>query len=355
MAATPGAWATRLQTAWTERGPLARLLFPVSLVFGWFAGFRRLLYRSGMLRTQHLGLPVIVVGNLIAGGAGKTPAVIAIVRMLRGKGFHPGIVTRGYGRRETGLVQVHADTPALVCGDEPLLLHLRTGAPVTVSRDRVAAAQALMHAHPQVDVLVSDDGLQHLRLARDVQILVFDERGAGNGWLLPAGPLREPMPGRVPARSLVLYNAPAPSTTLPGTLARRGLSGIVELAAWWQGAPAARQPLQRLQGRSIIAAAGMARPQRFFDMLVDAGLDIETLPLPDHHDYATLPWPAQTPDVIVTEKDAVKLMPDRMTDTRVWVAALDFTLGAEFDAALTALITTARKPRREHDDGNPTA
>jgi tetraacyldisaccharide 4'-kinase len=160
------------------------------------------------------------------------------------------------------------------------------------------------------------------------------------------------MPARVPANSVVLYNAPSPSTSLPGYRAERSLRGVVALADWWAGQPASRDALAALAGRPILAAAGMAQPQRFFDMLAAAGLTVQPLPLPDHHDYASLPWPPDTADVIVTEKDAVKLAPARTSSTRVWVAPLDFGTEAAFDTALLALLppTSTRTPH-----GHPTA
>jgi tetraacyldisaccharide 4'-kinase len=331
-------WTQRLERAWLTRGALARALWPLALLFAGVAMLRRRLYAHGVLPTQRLPVPVIVVGNLIAGGAGKTPTVIATVALLRRHGYRPGIVSRGYGGTQVGPVEVTRASRASESGDEPLLMHLRTTAPLAVGRDRVAAARLLLRAHRQVDVIVSDDGLQHLRLARDVQVLVFDERGAGNGWRLPAGPLREALPATVPARSLVLYNAPGASTALPGTLARRALSGAVPLADWWRGEPASTAALAGLRGRPLVAAAGLARPQRFFEMLRAHGLTFTALALPDHHDYAELPWPDDTPDAIVTEKDAIKLDPARVGATRVWVAPLDFALDASFEDALIALL-----------------
>ena len=333
----PG-WSARLQDAWTARGLGARLLLPIAAVFGALTKLRRALYRAGVLRTLRLPVRVVVVGNLVAGGAGKTPTAIALVAMLRRHGRVPGIVSRGHGGSVAGVLDVQPDTPARLCGDEPLLMRLRTGAPVVVGRDRVAAARALLHAHPDVDVLVSDDGLQHLRLARDVQVLVFDERGAGNGWLLPAGPLRESLPRALPPRTVALYNADRATTPLPGSLARRKLAGVVDLEAWWQGGAARPDALATLTGRRILAAAGLARPERFFAMLRDAGLDIDPLALPDHCDYATLPWPAAATEVIVTEKDAVKLDPGRLAGLRVWVAALDFSFLPAFDAEVIRML-----------------
>jgi tetraacyldisaccharide 4'-kinase len=340
---SPG-WAQRLQQAWLDRGVLACALWPLSLLFAAVTALRRGLYRIGVLRIHAVGAPVIVVGNLIAGGAGKTPVVIALVDALRRRGYTPGIVSRGYGGSLDGVTDLDRSMRAADCGDEPLLLHLRTQAPVVVGRDRVAAARHLLQRHLQVDVVVSDDGLQHLRLARDAQVLVFDERGIGNGWLLPAGPLRESLPRAMPPRSLVVYNATAPSTPLPGTLAQRSLVGVVALDDWWQGHTASVAALDALRHRPVLAAAGVARPERFFAMLRTRGLQITPLALPDHHDYAQLPWPADTPDVVVTEKDAIKLDSARMGRTRVWVAPLDFALDAAFDAALVQLLPPPGTP-----------
>jgi len=325
-----------------SRGPLAVALLPMAALFWALGSLRRGLYAMNLLRAQSLAVPVIVVGNLIAGGAGKTPTVLAIVALLRSRGFRPGVVSRGYGRHARGIVEVTQGASAQQVGDEPLLLHVRTGSPVVVGSDRVRAATALLAQHPSVDIVVSDDGLQHLALPRDVQVLVFDERGAGNGWVLPAGPLREPLPGATPPRSLVVYNAARPTTMLPGTLCHRSLAGAVALNDWWQGHPATMASLHALRGRRLLAAAGVARPQRFFEMLRGEGLTFDALPLPDHFDYATLPWAAGTSDVILTEKDAIKLSSQRTGATRVWVAPLDFALGTAFDAALIAMLPGPR-------------
>ncbi len=184
----------RLQRNWAGRGLRARMLLPLSWLYASIVRVRTLLYRTGMLAQHKLPVPVVIVGNLIAGGAGKTPAVRAVVDILRARGRRPGIVSRGYGGHADAIVEVRPDSDPRLVGDEPLLLRLRSDVPVLVGRHRAAAARELLRLHPQVDVIVSDDGLQHLALARDVSIVVFDERGTGNGWLLPAGPLREPMP-----------------------------------------------------------------------------------------------------------------------------------------------------------------
>jgi tetraacyldisaccharide 4'-kinase len=331
----------RLQRVWAARGPWVRLLLPLSWIYRSIWRLRALLYRTGVLRTERLPVPVVIVGNLIAGGAGKTPAVRAVVELLQRHGRKPGIVSRGYGRRDHRVAEVEADSTAQRVGDEPLLLRLRSAVPVVVGRDRPDAARELLRRHREVDVIVSDDGLQHLALARDVSVIVFDERGAGNGCLLPAGPLREPMPRAVGPATLVLYNAPSPSTRLPGFTATRALRGAVELAHWWAGEPALPETLRALTGRRLVAAAGIAQPERFFEMLRSAGLEIETLALPDHHGWQTLPWPAGTSDAVITEKDAVKLDAARVAPTRVWVVALDFRPAAGFAEQLLQLLPPA--------------
>lgn len=324
-----GAW---LQDHWWRPRPslLAHTLRPLAALYG-------LLSSARGAPAEPLGLPVIVVGNLVVGGAGKTPTVIALAQWLRAEGWAPGIVSRGYGRRGDGLVVVDAATPVADCGDEPKLIHLRSRAPLVVGADRVAAVRRLREVAPQVNIVLSDDGLQHHRLHRDVQVIVFDERGAGNGLLLPAGPLRAPLPTALPANTLLLYNADAPTTPLPGALVQRRLGGVLPLADWAAGQPP-RDDWASLRGRTIVAAAGIAAPQRFFSMLRAQGLSIEELPLPDHHDYAQLPWPAGTREVIVTEKDAVKLDAARAGRTQVWVATLDFVLPETFLAALRSLL-----------------
>lgn len=322
-----GAW---LQAQWWRPRPsvAAQALRPLAALYG-------LLSTARGAPAEPLGLPLIVVGNLVVGGAGKTPTVIALAQWLRSAGWTPGIVSRGYGRRGDGPVVVDAQTPVTACGDEPKLIHLRTRAPLVVDADRVAAVRRLRDVAPQVNIVLSDDGLQHQRLHRDVQVIVFDERGAGNGLLLPAGPLRAPLPAALAPNTLLLYNADAPTTPLPGALVQRRLGGVLPLADWAAGATA-RDGWSALRGRKLLAAAGIAAPQRFFSMLRAQCLAIDELPLPDHHDYARLPWPAGTREVIVTEKDAVKLDAARLGDTQVWVATLDFVLPETFLAALRA-------------------
>jgi tetraacyldisaccharide 4'-kinase len=317
-------------------GPLSAALLPLSWLYRGLLAVRSLAYLLGLKRIETLPVPVIVVGNWIVGGAGKTPTTLALLELLRARGLRAGVVSRGYGREGDGVRLVTRVSTAREVGDEPLLIRLRGRVPVAVGSDRVAAARALLAAEPGLDLLVSDDGLQHWRLPRHFSLLVFDERGLGNGRLLPAGPLRQP-PASLGADQLVVYNAPQPSTALPGFVAERRLTGAVSLAGWWAGDPATPDTLQALRKRpGLLAVAGIARPQRFFDMLAAQGLHVDTLALPDHADFATLPWPADAAGVVLTEKDAVKLPPDRVGALPVWVVALDFSPGAGFPAALDA-------------------
>lgn len=337
-----------LQASWWRHPPgaFSRLLQPSAWLYGALA--RRQAAAGRRQARRPGGRPVLVVGNLIVGGAGKTPTTLALVAALQAAGWRPGVVSRGYGRRDDALVHVDPQSPAAATGDEPLLIHRRTHVPVVVARDRVAAGDALCARHPEVDVIVADDGLQHHRLARDVQVLVFDQRGVGNGLLLPAGPLREPLPAAVPQGTLVLYNADSPSTALPGACAVRGLGGVLPIAAWWAAHGSAHQateqlPVSALRGRRVLAVAGIAEPERFFRMLEAQGLQIDRMPLPDHAPLSAVTWPAGTTDVVLTEKDAVKLAPQAVpAGTQVWVATLDFALPPDFTEALLAALADAR-------------
>ena len=314
------------------------MLLPLAGLYLLISGWQRRQGRRWASQQTPLRAPVVVVGNFIVGGAGKTPTTMALVQGLRERGWHPGVLSRGYGRQGNGLLEVTSATPASHAGDEPLLIHLRTGAPLWVGRDRHGAARALLSAHPEVDVLVADDGLQHTRLPRAATVVVFDARGAGNGLPLPAGPLRQLLPRHWPAPSLtpcqVVYNAEHPSTRLPGHCARRTLAGAVQLPQWWAGQPADPGCLQALVERSkrkpLLACAAIAEPERFFRQLEETGMVIRRLALPDHASLTPPPWPEEELDILITEKDAVKLPPEQhRPQPRLWVVALDFQLPEE--------------------------
>lgn len=306
-----------LQRAWLGRGPLARSLLPLAWLYG---TARKLLPRAA---PERMRVPVIVVGNVVAGGAGKTPVVIAVVEHLRGRGLRPGVVSRGYGRSSGDCREVMAHSDAGETGDEPLLVKRRTGVPVVVAARRPEAARALLAAHPDTDVLVSDDGLQHAALARDIEICVFDERGIGNGWLLPAGPLREPWPRPV---DLVLQHG-----------GPHGIMGIAmrrRLASFAQRADGSRIDLGQLKDRAFTALAGIARPAAFFQMLAERGLaPAACVALPDHHDFAA--WAAPAGELVCTEKDAVKLWRLRPD---AWAVPLQLEIDPAFWRSLDRLL-----------------
>ncbi len=296
------AHAARLRQAWRRRGPLAMALWPLSLLYGALSALRRALYRARLLRSERLPVPVVVVGNVIAGGAGKTPATLAVVRHLRAAGWRPGVVSRGYGRATTDCREVLPTASAAEAGDEPLLIARAAGVPVFVARRRADAGRALLATHPATDIIVCDDGLQHLALARDVEVCVFNDEGLGNGWLLPAGPLREPWPRAV---DFVLHAGPAPGGPAPQFALTRTLADHAVDAAGRQ------VPLAQLRGEPLHALAAIARPQDFFALLHAEGLrPIAEEALPDHYDFSS--W-QRLPDkrlrLICTEKDAVKLWP----------------------------------------------
>lgn len=330
-----------LVEAWRHRGWLARLLWPVSRLYGLLLRLRHALYARGMLHAQRFDVAVVVIGNVVAGGAGKTPLVIALARHLQAAGVSAGVVSRGYGRQGDGTLEVLPDTPATASGDEPALIRRLCPLPVFVARRRADAVAALLAAHPGTQVVICDDGLQHTALQRDLEIAVFDDRGVGNGWLLPAGPLREPWPprGRRPV-DLVLHTGNRPA--FAGFRSRRALA---EHALDASGRPF---PLRDLHGRPVAAVAGIAVPDNFFDMLRARGLTLSaTVALPDHDDFqrdslrALQSLHGQT--VLCTEKDAVKLFGDtRLQGLDLLAVPLLFEPEAAFfrafDAALAPFI-----------------
>jgi tetraacyldisaccharide 4'-kinase len=274
------------------------LLWPVSIVFGIAVALRRILYFLRVLKSVHPGIPVVVVGNLTVGGSGKTPLVIWIAEFLKSKGWVPGIVSRGYGARITEPRAATVAADAAEVGDEPILLSRRGGCPVWVGADRVQVAARLRAAHEDVNVLVLDDGLQHYAMRRDIEIAVVDARGLGNGFLLPAGPLREP---RSRLRRVDAVVSHASST--------RGYAMRLEGDVLHRMTDAReRQPLKAFAGQRVHAVAGIGDPNRFFLHLGKAGLKVVPHPFPDHHPFTPrdLEFGDDAP-VLLTEKDAVKL------------------------------------------------
>lgn len=297
--------ARRIERSWDGTGLLTLALLPLSWLFGALSGLRRALYRAGLLRVERLPCPVIVVGNISVGGSGKTPLVVYLAQRLAASGFRPGIVSRGYGAAQAAPRAVVADSRADTVGDEPLLLARRTAVPVWVGHDRAATARALLAAHPAVDVLLCDDGLQHYRLGRDLEIAVLDRRGPRNGRLLPAGPLREPVSRLHGVDALVTHtdgvpwpaagNAPRFAMTLAG-------DELVNLRD-----SSRRLSAAQLRGRKVYALAGIGEPERFFETLRSLGLAPVCHAFADHHRFAAGDLDVGPADaLLMTEKDAVK-------------------------------------------------
>jgi len=307
-----------LQHSWARSGVFMFLLLPFSALFALVSALRRLAYRQGWLASVAVGVPVVIVGNITAGGSGKTPLTIWLVNHLRARGFRPGVVSRGYGGAARGCVVVQPDSLPAEVGDEPLLIRIKTGVPVVVGRDRVAAARTLLARHPGVDVIVSDDGLQHYRLQRDLELAVIDAAtGLGNGCLLPAGPLREPVSRLASVDAVVqVVRGDAPSRDVPGAWRVDYRTG----PAWRLRAPQDRLPVSVLPARDWLAATGIGRPHGFFDMLAAQGLRFSPRAFADHHAFQPQDLPADAA-VLMTEKDAVKCLSFAGADW--WAVELD--------------------------------
>ena len=320
-----GAFYRWIHRVWYRDGAFGWLLAPLSGVFRLLAALRRYFYRHGIFDSHPAGVPVVVIGNITAGGTGKTPTVIWLVQQLKARGFSPGIVSRGYGGSKSGTsMRVDQDSEAAIVGDEPVLLARRAHCPVAVDADRLRAAAMLIE--DGVDVIVTDDGLQHFRLQRDFEICVVDgARGLGNGRLLPWGPLREPSQ-RLDEVDAVLVNGSGFETA--GSL-RFDLAAAdaVRLNGSLQ------RPLVNFANSTVHAVAGIGNPGRFFDQLRASGLQVIEHALPDHAvlTKADLDFGDEF-DVFMTEKDAVKLgtaLPDKF-----WYLPVDLYMDTELASSL---------------------
>ena len=320
-----------LQSVWRRRGIAALCLLPLAAIFAALVAARRGLYRCGWLKSERLRVPVVVVGSIIVGGSGKTPLTLWLVEALRRKGLRPGIVSRGHGG--SGLVaEVLADSAAARVGDEPLLLKRRTQVPVFVGRDRVAAARALLAAHPECQVIIADDGLQHYRLQRDVEIAVLDARGAMNAWPLPAGPLREPLARLRQVDALVVNSSQGGAGAAvqpPPRFAMR----LVGAQFCSLAEPQRMRAAADFVGQRLAALAGIGDPWRFFEHLRNLGLVCECHPFPDHHRFSAGDLAGIEADaLLMTEKDAVKC--SGLTDRPAWV----LPVSAEVEPDLASLV-----------------
>ena len=317
-----------LQRHWYRITPLHLVLLPVSWLFGALAATRRALFRIGIFSSTQLNVPVIIVGNISVGGTGKTPLTLALAAQLISHGKHPVIISRGYGGTSLAPQAVTLNNRAAQVGDEPLLMAQRNLCPVWIGKNRVATALASLAAHPECDVILCDDGLQHYRLQRDVEIVVVDAaRQFGNQFLLPAGPLREPV-ARLKSVDAIVYNggieadsAKQFSMQLQGELFYNLLT------------PSQTTTAIELKGLHCHAIAGIGNPSRYFAALTKLGLSCTNHAFADHHAYRAEELNFTACDaLLLTEKDAVKCAP--FADARYWVLRVE----AQISPALIELI-----------------
>jgi tetraacyldisaccharide 4'-kinase len=325
-------WLNRI---WYDRAAPPWWMLPLSLVYGAAAGSRRYLYAKRLRKSTRMSTPVVVVGNLSVGGTGKTPLVCWLVARLTELGFKPGVVTRGYGGSSGNLRLIARSDDPDVVGDESILLARRTGVPVAIGRDRPAASQLLVNAG--CDVVVSDDGLQHYALARDCEIAVIDgDRRFGNGWLLPAGPLRE-SPARLAAADAIVVNGGRP--LLDGAFSMR-----LEAKSALSVIGGAAMALNEFAGRSVHAVAAIGNPERFFNMLRAHGIEVVGHPLPDHArlQAADISFSDRRP-VLMTEKDAVKC--ERIAGPLHWYVPVTASFNGRESKVLLDIVTQAIQRR----------
>jgi tetraacyldisaccharide 4'-kinase len=355
---TQNTQALQAPAFWEKRGLKAILLWPVSLIFGWLTALRRFLYAIGIVRSQTISLPVVIVGNIRVGGTGKTPTVLAIAKALHLHGFKPGIISRGYqsnsSNAQSAPEEVTPESSPIEHGDEPCYIAQALAdqkTPVMVHSHRVNAAKALMIKHPEVNVIISDDGLQHYKLkrwparegGRDIELIVRDARGEGNHWLMPAGPLRESS-DRARDFTLNIVGTEDTSKALPPFFqdAPNFVLPVKTDQLYQLTSPSRRMALNEItqlldpsqdSEKQLLAAAGLGNPKKFFDLLKSTGLKFQEMALPDHFDFATNPFKENTAKVIlITEKDAVKCkqLNDYKDDERIWILPITVDLPKDF-------------------------
>lgn len=329
-----------IHTLWYGEHPVSFLLIPLAWIYQIAIIIRRLAYTSGIIPVKRLGIPVIVVGNITAGGSGKTPLVIWLANYLKNKGYHPGIVSRGYGGKASHWPQqVRPDSDPLMVGDEPVIISRRTACPVAVGGpNRVSAAEGLIRTN-QCDIIISDDGLQHLALFRDLEIAVVDsELRFGNKRCLPAGPLREPV-RRLETVDIVVSNGKAGH----GEFSMRYIPGRL----FKVNDPGNTMSLDDYRNRTVHAVAGIGHPPRFFRLLRNNGIKTVEHAFPDHYIYNKddLRFDDDFP-VLMTEKDAVKCR--YIADDKCWFLSIDATMDEIFQHRLANLL-------KEITDGSKTA
>jgi tetraacyldisaccharide 4'-kinase len=347
-AAVKDAAHTWFHRAWYGGHGWYRILLPLAGLYSLLSVMRRFLYRAGLMRTQHAKVPVIVIGNITAGGTGKTPVTVWLANALAERGFSPGIVSRGYGGSKSGTsMRVDARSDPAVVGDEPVLIAMRTGRPVVVDAERARGAAMLVQ--DGADLVIADDGLQHYALARDYEICVVDGAlGLGNGKLLPAGPLREPV-SRIGEVDQVLINGrlrdrqEAMQTAMQNAIEFRL---VAQHASRLNGS--VTRPIDRFAGTTVHAVAAIGNPGRFFDMLRGHGMQVIEHPYPDHAPLSAgeLDF-ADNFDILMTEKDAVKF--PRQVSDRFWYVPVDVQMDTVVAAPWLEQIESRMRNEQSHD------
>ena len=320
----------RLQAAWYRGSRLSLFLLPLSWVYGLVTWLRRQGYRRKLLPATTLPVPVIVVGNIVAGGSGKTPFVIWLVELLKANGYYPGILSRGHGGAASFWPQqVRPDSDPRIVGDEPVMLAQRCGCPVVVDPDRVRGGYGLLE-HNHCDLIVCDDGLQHYRLARDIEIVLVDGvRRFGNRRLLPAGPLRE-LPGRLREADFTVVKGRGAATEYPMRMVDISLVSMTDAAL--------RHDPEEFAGHTVHAVTGISNPSSFFAQLRAAGMEVIEHPFRDHHPFtaADVRFPDSLP-VVMTDKDAVKCV--KFADSRFWVLRFSVEIDGKLESKILDRLT----------------
>jgi tetraacyldisaccharide 4'-kinase len=326
-----------LQKQWLIFTPWHILLLPLSWVFGALVCLRRLLYKTGWLKSYRLDAPVIVVGNITVGGTGKTPLVIWLAEQLKLAGYRPGIVSRGYGGRTMQATEVLANSSPQIVGDEPVLIARRTKCPMFVGADRVAVGKSLLNAHPQCNVIISDDGLQHYRLKRDFEIaIVNSNQQFGNKFLLPAGPLREKVT-RLQQVDAIVDSGNA-DFSLAGSLSMPvfGLEVHGEIFERIDQSEI-KQAVSYFADKNLVAIAGIGNPERFFNQLSDFGLKFTRQVFADHYAFSAQDFVRLSDKtILMTEKDAVKCQAITLDDA--WYLPITAVVSSSTNASLLASI-----------------
>jgi tetraacyldisaccharide 4'-kinase len=323
-----------IESLWYRLSPWHILLWPLSLLYGAVTAIRRWFYCAGIFKIEALPVPVIIVGNITAGGSGKTPLVMWLVEFLRNNGYQPGVISRGYGREGHEMREVSLQSKAAEVGDEPLLIFRRAACPVVVGLDRVSAAKTLLQNNPQVNVLISDDGLQHYQLARNMEICVVDgARRWGNGLLIPAGPMRESIT-RLDTVNAIIINGDEINNSIKSNNYKSAMK-LVGAQFLQLGNPQQTARAENFQSKNIHAIAGIGNPARFFAHLKSLGLQFTEHAFPDHHVFTAEDIAFENAEVILmTEKDAVKC--ETFATEHCWSLAVNAELENNFGERVLA-------------------